>query len=45
MKVFPTHRDVRRARTRAVLSFFTWTSVGFFVCLAIIAIHYAFGWW
>ena len=45
MQLFPSRRAARRAQTRLVLSFFVWTAVGFVACMAIIAIHYAFGGW
>ena len=45
MRFFPTHRQVRQARTRTVLSFFsiiTWVALLFG---AIIAGRYLLGWW
>ncbi len=45
MRVFPTPREVRRARTRTVLFFFKAIAFVMFAVAAAIAIHYLLGWW
>jgi hypothetical protein len=45
MQLFPTHRDVRQARTRTILFFFRVIAGVTFVFAAIVAVHYLLGWW
>ena len=45
MRLFPTHRQVRQGRTRAVLFFFKVIAIVFFAFAAIKAVHYLLGWW
>jgi hypothetical protein len=45
MRLFPTHREVRRARTRTVLFFFKCIAVVLFAFAAAVAVHYLLGWW
>ena len=45
MRLFPTHREVRRARTRTVLFFFKCIAIVLFVFAAVVAVHYLLGWW
>lgn len=45
MRFFRTHREVRQARTRAVLFFFKVIAIVTVVFAAIKAVHYLLGWW
>ena len=45
MRFFRTHREVRQARTRAVLFFFKVIAIVFFAFAEIKAVHYLLGWW
>ena len=45
MRLFPTHRQVRQARTRTVLFFFRVIAIVMFAFAAIVAVHYFLGWW
>ena len=45
MRFFPTHREVRQGRTRAVLFFFKVMAIVTIVFGAIVAVHYLLGWW
>ena len=45
MRLFPTHREVRQARTRTVLFFFKVIAIVMFAFAAIVAVHYLLGWW
>jgi hypothetical protein len=45
MHLFPTHRQVRRARTRTVLFFFTCMAILTLAFAATVAIHRLLGWW
>ena len=45
MRLFPTHRQVRQARTRTVLFFFKVIGIVTFAFIAIVAVHYLLGWW
>ena len=45
MRLFPTHREVRQARTRTVLFFFKVIAIVMFAFAAVVAVHYLLGWW
>ena len=45
MRVFPTHRAVRRARTRTVVFFFRCIALLMLALATIVAVHHLFGWW
>ncbi len=45
MRVFPTHRQVRQARTRTVLFFFKVAAIALFAFAAIVGVHYLLRWW
>jgi hypothetical protein len=45
MCFFPTHRQVRQSRTRAVLFFFKVIAIVTIGFAAIKAVHYLLGWW
>ena len=45
MGLFPTHREVRQARTRTVVFFFKVIAIVMFAFAAVVAVHYLLGWW
>jgi hypothetical protein len=45
MRVFPSHREVRRARLRFTLRFYAAMAMVTLAFAAIVAGHYLLGWW
>ena len=45
MQLFPTHRQVRRARTRTVLLFFKAIAIVTATIIGLVTVHRLLGWW
>jgi hypothetical protein len=45
IRLFPSHREVRRAQARLVARFFATMAIVTVTFVFIVAVHYLLGWW